>query len=105
MLSKQRTNKIINSAQFQLPSSEFSEPKIVLRRIRNFLAGQVVGATRDEAFLEEILKCAYSRIHLEKMGKASSPGENILPAEISEQYNSAFQAIQSKYPTLFTNSD
>ena len=39
--------------------------RAVFRRIRNFLAGSFLGATRDEALLSEVLKCLYCRIHLD----------------------------------------
>ena len=39
--------------QLTLPAQEFVNQKAVLRRIRNYMAGQVVGLTRDEALLEE----------------------------------------------------
>src|SRR4051812_6325210 len=41
-----------------------SDQKRVYRDIRNFLAGRVVGATRDEALLDEVLKCLLCKAFL-----------------------------------------
>jgi hypothetical protein len=41
------------------------EPKDAFRRVRNYLAGQHVGATRDDALLEEVLKCLFCKLYIE----------------------------------------
>jgi type I restriction enzyme M protein len=41
-------------------------PKEVFRDIRNFLAGQFVGATRDDFLLDEVLKCFFCKLFIEK---------------------------------------
>ncbi len=79
--------------------------KPVLRRIRNYLAGQVVGLTRDESLLEEMLKCTFCRVHLERGGSANSV-EALVDAEaIAKQYRHAFAEIRDKFPTLFSENE
>lgn len=34
--------------------------------IRNYLAGQFVGATRDDALLDEVIKCLFCKLIIEK---------------------------------------
>ena len=75
--------------------------KAVLRRIRNFIAGQVVGLTRDEALLEEVLKCTYCRVYFERNGEASSIQALIDPEAIAKQYRQAFAKIRKEFATLF----
>jgi type I restriction enzyme M protein len=40
-------------------------PKEVFRNLRNYLAGQFVGATRDEILLDELLKCLFCKLYIE----------------------------------------
>ena len=40
--------------------------KDAYRQIRNYLAGRLVGATRDEALLEEVIKCLFCKLHIKK---------------------------------------
>jgi type I restriction enzyme M protein len=40
-------------------------PKDAFRKIRNYLAGQHIGATRDEALLDELLKCLFCKLYIE----------------------------------------
>ena len=40
-------------------------PKEIFRSLRNYLAGQFVGATRDETLLDELLKCLFCKLYIE----------------------------------------
>jgi len=44
---------------------EVRPPKEVFRYLRNYLAGQFVGATRDDALLDEVLKCLFCKLYME----------------------------------------
>ena len=46
-------------------------PKEIFRSLRNYLAGQFVGATRDEILFDELLKCLFCKLYIES-GLASS---------------------------------
>ena len=50
--------------------AECRSPKETFRYLRNFLAGRFVGATRDDALLDELLKCLFCRLHIETNGRA-----------------------------------
>ena len=45
-------------------ASATTDAKPIYRDIRNFLAGRVVGATRDEALLDEVVKCLLCKTFL-----------------------------------------
>src|SRR5579883_2039314 len=78
----------------------FASAKTSLRAIRNYLAGQVLGFTRDEALLEEVVKCVFCRVALERKGEASrlvNVGNELLVS----QYQQTFDEIKQKFPTLF----
>lgn len=82
-----------------------SSAKESLRRIRNYLAGQVIGSTRDEALLEEVLKCTFCRVTLERQGKAYPPTIHPGSDKVAEQYKQVFRAIQERFPSLFGMED
>jgi type I restriction enzyme M protein len=78
----------------------FGSAKASLRRIRNYLAGQVLGSTRDESLLEELVKCAFCRVALERKHKVLPQGTRH-PEVIAHQYQQVFQQIRERFPTLF----
>ncbi len=49
-----------------------SPPKQAFRNLRNYLAGQFVGATRDDVLLDEVLKCLFCRLYLETQRVAAA---------------------------------
>lgn len=86
--------------QFEL----FSSAKASLRSIRNYLAGQVVGSTRDESLLEEVVKCVFCRVTLERKGamtQLASMNEDLL----AEHYQRTFEEIKQKFPSLFQSGE
>lgn len=52
-----------NAQQWLIPG--LKTPKEIFREIRNYLAGQHVGATRDDALLDEVLKCLFCKLYIE----------------------------------------
>jgi len=104
-MSKPKMSIRSNIAQLALPTKDVMSAKQSLRRIRNFLAGQVVGVTRDEALLDEVLKCAYCKIFLERQIHTGGNPEADLSFNIKSMYNWAFQQICEKFPTLFKPTD
>jgi type I restriction enzyme M protein len=82
-----------------------ASPKAALRKIRNYLAGQVVGLTRDESLLEQMLKCAFCRVFLEREGRANPTNEYVDPESVARQYRQTFHQIRQKFPTLFESDD
>jgi type I restriction enzyme M protein len=72
-------------------SAEIAGGRAVIRELRNYLAGQVVGLTRDEALLDELLKCAFCRGSLQREGVDTSA---LTAAEIESLYNGKFAEIR-----------
>ncbi len=66
-----------------------SDQKRVYRDIRNFLAGRVVGATRDEALLDEVVKCLLCKAFLVN---GNTPGE----AHLALAYRDAFDRLRDE---------
>ncbi len=80
-----------------------ASPREVFREIRNYLAGRLVGATRDETLLQEIVKCLFCRIQLERMSPAVLTEDDALG--ISKSYRSAFAMVKHQLPALFTDDE
>lgn len=76
-----------------------SDHRAVYREIRNFLAGQALGATRDRALLDELLKLLFSKHYLDRAQR--TPGVQESGIAISQAYESALQAISARLPRLF----
>jgi type I restriction enzyme M protein len=85
-----------NFAQAALPG--ILDQKLVLQDIRNYLAGQSLGITRDESLLDEVLKCAFCCVQLEARGDITddSSAENI-----ARSYRTVFKEIIGQFAPLF----
>lgn len=66
--------------------------------IRNFLAGRFVGATRDEFFLEEVVKLIFCKYELME-GRENTFDEIAL----SGLYRKAFQKVLEKHKDIFSD--
>ena len=79
------------AAQEILPIS-FLKPTEVFSRIRNFLAGRHVGATRDAALLDQVLLCLFAKLYLT---------ERQVPAtdSVQNQYVSALKELEAALPS------
>lgn len=73
-----------------------------MRDLRNYLAGQVVGITRDEALLDEILKCAFCKVSLERRSVAT---RNLTDEEIAVLYAGTFSELRQELYFLDLGSD
>lgn len=72
----------------------------VYREIRNFLAGQAVGATRDRSLLDELLKVLFCKHFMESAGltpEPEAPDDVIVNA-----YRSALKAVSDRLPHVFS---
>src|ERR1700685_1796286 len=73
------------------------DQKAVVRSLRDFLAGQAVGATRDEALLSEWLMCAFCfRRQSGAMGSHDA---------LDDAYAAAFAEIKTVFPGIFADAD
>ncbi len=84
----------------QLSLIEMKTPKEIFRDLRNYLAGQLVGATRDEILLDEILKCLFCKLYIE-MGLASVPGSHLNTEEFSLFIKDIFLKIKKDFPDIY----
>jgi type I restriction enzyme M protein len=75
--------------------------KDAYRQIRNYLAGRLVGATRDGALVDEVVRCLFCKLYLKKN---NVPTESD-PLELAKQYRKAFSALRQLLPTVFAESD
>jgi type I restriction enzyme M protein len=75
------------------------DQKSAIRAIRNYLAGQALGITRDEGLLEEVLKCAFCRVQIERAGEAAQVGHGA--EEVARTYCRVFRQIRDRFSNLF----
>lgn len=80
------------------------DQKEIYKRIRNYLAGRFVGATRDSTLLEEVTKCLFCRslaINTDSISALTIPEA----LELARAYRSLFAEIKTKFPDIFDNRD
>ena len=94
-----RVKKQLNEQQLFLFNAE-KTPKEAFRDIRNYLAGQFVGATRDDALLDEVLKCLFCKFLIER-GEADDIDVTVDPFVLSKQLRSTFNRVRSEFPEIF----
>lgn len=75
-----------------------TDQKAIIRSLRDYLAGQVVGMSRDETLLDELLKCALCFRH---NGLALALGDEPL----APSYSKTFEEIKRDFPGFFAQDD
>ncbi len=80
-----------------------TDQKNVINNIRNFLAGRALGFTRDEALLDEVLKCLFCKLYNLKNNK--QPAQVLQSEEIALDYRKIFKKVVAIYPDLFDSND
>lgn len=76
-------------------------PKEAFRNIRNYLAGQFVGATRDDSLLDEVLKCLFCKLIIER-GELPPVDLTVQPFELSKQVRSVFATVRADFPEIYS---
>ena len=76
--------------------------KQIFRNIHNFLAGRFVGATRERALLDEVIKCLFCKVYLENLQVEVDQFESII---VSKKYRETFTELKNKIPDIFSKSD
>jgi len=80
---------------------EVATPKQVFRSLRNYLAGQFIGATRDDVLLDEVLKCLFCKLYLET-GRGGDQRKNESDSfATAEFYRSIFARVRSDFPEIY----
>ncbi|OQX06628.1 MAG: hypothetical protein BWK80_50485 [Desulfobacteraceae bacterium IS3] len=93
-------DRINNERQSSLFVPE-RNPKDAFRNIRNYLAGQFVGATRDDALLDEVLKCLFCKLLIER-GEAAPLNNAADPFILSRQLRSIFNRVRDEFAEIFS---
>lgn len=75
-------------------------PREAFRHIRNYLAGQHIGATRDEALLEELLKCLFCKLYIE-LGVSDPVPLGSDAFEQSRHLRAIFAKVRADFPDLY----
>src|SRR5207302_7677424 len=89
----------VRNAEPSLFDAVCRSPKETFRYLRNFLAGRFIGATRDDALLDEILKCLFCKLHLETNGRAGGDrGGLVTPPRA---YRDLFAKIRTDFPEIY----
>lgn len=83
---------------------EFRPSKQVFRDIRNYLAGQFVGATRDDTLLHEVLKCLFCKLYLETSEYLGEPDRANL-ASAAKFYRGVFARVRQDFPEIYRSED
>jgi len=86
--------------QQALPLSIRGDTREIYARIRNYLAGQFVGATRDEALVEEVVKCVFCAALIAR-DENESPSD---PEGIAKLYRRQLSRLKTLLPDLFEPS-
>jgi len=69
------------------------------QNIRNFLAGRMIGATRDRALMDELFKCVFAKHWLLRDGSLATAGD------VSKSYRAAFAHVKRVLPGIFLETD
>ncbi|MCH7903027.1 MAG: N-6 DNA methylase [Armatimonadetes bacterium] len=88
-----------NHAQ-QLLIRDMQSPKEAFRSIRNYLAGQFVGATRDETLLDELLKILFCKLYVER-GLSSTYIADADAVERAKHVRHVFAQVRSDFPDIY----
>lgn len=77
-------------------------PKEIFRSLRNYLAGQFVGATRDETLLDELLKCLFCKLYAElKLVPPLKAEESSV--DLAKTVRSVFAKVREEFPDVYNS--
>lgn len=78
------------------------DQKDAFRQIRNYLAGRLIGATRDEALVEKVIKCLFCKMYLKNKSRTEKTSDAL---EVAKRYRRAFEELRKLLPELFRKQD
>jgi type I restriction enzyme M protein len=81
------------------------DPKSAYKHIRNYLAGQFVGATRDEELLHEVLKTLFCKLYINRQSNDNLTQVRNTKAGIAAEYRRVFTKVRQLLPATYTNSE
>lgn len=84
--------------------------KTIFKIMRNYLAPNAVGVTRDESLAQQLINLIFCKIYDEKYTKPDDMvkfrcgiGEN--PSEVKKRIDERFQEVKNQYPDVIEKSD
>jgi type I restriction enzyme M protein len=77
-------------------------PKKIFRDLRDYLAGQFVGGTRDEVLLDEVLKCLFCKFYIEVNSIKHIDVDQI---SLAQFYRSIFAKVRNDFSDIYTKDD
>jgi len=78
-----------------------SDNRYLYRNIRNYLAGQALGSTRDEVLLRDVVKALFCKHWMEVQGLTIPSAA----ADVAKAYRRALLSVSRKVPDLFDPSE
>ena len=82
-----------------------STPKAIFSYLRNYLAGRFIGATRDEALLDEVLKCLFCKLYLQTSNIADTEQNSSDSLSVTAFYQSIFCRVRNDFPEIYQEDD
>ncbi|MHC4459824.1 MAG: N-6 DNA methylase [Planctomycetota bacterium] len=79
---------------------EKKNTKDAFRNVRNYLAGQFVGATRDDTLLDEVLKCLFCKLVIER-GRSQHIDHTLTPFRLAKQLRKIFNTVRVDFPDIY----
>lgn len=76
--------------------------KEIFRTIHNFLAGRFIGATRERALLDEVVKCLFCKIYL--LNSNISTNNIKSSKDLEKLYKDTFETLKIKLVDVFDAS-
>jgi len=95
-----RSKKNTDTGQIPL-IREHKNTKDAFQNIRNYLAGQFVGATRDNALLDEVLKCLFCKLVIER-GRAENINLAADSFQIAKDLRTIFNVVRDDFSDIYT---
>ncbi len=86
----------------ELLIKELKTAKEVFRDLRNYLAGQFVGATRDDTLLEEVLKCLFCKLYAETGAVEPVPNDADVFL-LAKDVRATFAKVRANFPDIYSD--
>lgn len=77
--------------------------KEIFKQIKNYLAGRFVGATRDRALLEEVVKCFFCKHYIETHSEMNINNDDAI--SLSKSYREVFSDLKKRLPYVFEKTE
>lgn len=77
--------------------------KDAFKQMRNYLAGRLLGATRDEALLNEVIKCIFCKLLIQRTETSTTVSSDDL--ELARRYRIAFSELKKLLPNMFDDNE